>query len=219
MQKHSVTFPENASLDAEDAKQALRAQARARRARRNQHERELLGHQWVDTVLDFVGDAKTIACYVSVNNEPPTGPICAALAQRERRLLLPKLGPRLAREWAWYRGPDDLKVMAPGRPPEPTGPALGSSVLAEVEALIIPALLVDHHGRRIGQGGGWYDRVLKQVSATTRIGAMVFPEEYVAEELPQDPMDRPVPYVLLPDEWFACDVPSENLLSNESFGH
>ena len=68
----------------------------------------------------------------------------------------------------------------------------------------MPATLVDRHGRRIGQGGGWYDRVLKQVSPTTRVGAMVFPEEYVDVDLPQDPMDRPVSFVILPDRWGAC---------------
>lgn len=199
-----VTLPDVTGLDVEEAKQAIRAKARAHRARRTAHDREQLGFQWVDTALDFVGDAKTVACYVSVNDEPPTGPLCEALAQGGRRLLLPKLGPKLAREWAWYQGADDLKVMAPGRPPEPSGKAFGTEVLDEVDVLIIPALLIDKEGRRIGQGGGWYDRVLKQVSPATRIGAMVFSEEYVEKDLPQDPMDRRVPFVILPDRWGAC---------------
>ena len=97
-----------------------------------------------------------------------------------------------------------MKVNAPGRPPEPSGEALSSEILSTVDVLIIPATLVDREGRRIGQGGGWYDRVLKQVSSNTRVGAMVYPEEYVDIELPQDPMDRSVAFVILPDRWGAC---------------
>lgn len=79
-----------------------------------------------------------------------------------RELLLPKLGPGLSREWGWYRGAEDLLREAPGRcPPEPSGPAISSDILSEVGALLMPAILVDRQGRRIGQGGGWYDRVLK----------------------------------------------------------
>ena len=43
-----------------------------------------------------------------------------------------------------------------------------------------------------------------QISPTTRVGAMVFAEEYVGIDLPQDPMDRTVPFVVLPDQWIAC---------------
>ncbi len=202
-----VALPHVTGLDVEEAKQALRSAARAHRARRSAHEREELGKRWVDTALDFVGDSKLVAAYVSVNDEPPTAPLCDALVASGHGLILPKLGPKLAREWAWYEGADDLKVMAPGRPPEPSGPAVGPEILAQVDVLIIPALLVNHQGRRIGQGGGWYDRVLKQVTPPTRVGAMVFADEYVSAEFPQDDMDRPVPCVILPDRWGPCNGP------------
>ncbi|MGO1592362.1 MAG: 5-formyltetrahydrofolate cyclo-ligase [Ancrocorticia sp.] len=204
MEKHMVALPDVTGLDVEDAKQALRSVARDARKRLPVAVRKDFEAQWVPTALDFIGDAKTVACYVSVNNEPETHALCEAIAAHGCELLLPKLGPGLSREWAWYQGADDLAVCAPGRPPEPSGEAIGSDILATVDVLIIPATLVDRQGRRIGQGGGWYDRVLKQVSAQTRVGAMVFPEEYVDIDLPQDPMDRPVSFVILPDRWGAC---------------
>ena len=204
MQTQRVALPDVTGLDVEDAKQALRTHARAQRKRRSESERAQLGEQWVATALDFVGDADVVACYISVNDEPPTRLLCEAIAQSGRKLLLPKLGPGLAREWAWYQGADDLCVNAPGRPPEPSGEAISSDILGEVGVLLMPATLVDRQGRRIGQGGGWYDRVLKQISPTTRVGAMVFAEEYVGIDLPQDPMDRTVPFVVLPDQWIAC---------------
>ncbi|MDN6486204.1 MAG: 5-formyltetrahydrofolate cyclo-ligase [Ancrocorticia sp.] len=204
MGKNEVALPDVTGLDVEDAKQALRSVARDVRKRRSAAAREELGAQWVSTALDFIGEARTVACYVAVNNEPPTLKLCEAIASNGCDLLLPKLGPGLSREWAWYQGAEDMKVNAPGRPPEPSGEALSSEILSTVDVLIIPATLVDREGRRIGQGGGWYDRVLKQVSSNSRVGAMVYPEEYVDIELPQDPMDRSVAFVILPDRWGAC---------------
>lgn len=208
MRTQTVALPDVTGLDVEDAKQTLRAAAHAHRSRRPVGEREQLGEQWVQTALEFLGDAQTVACYVSVNEEPPTPALCEAIASSGRRLLLPKLGPTLAREWAWYLGAEDLRVGAPGRPPEPSGPSMDAKILADVDALIIPALLVDQEGHRLGQGGGWYDRVLKQINPSAKVGAMVFPDEYVDVSLPQEAMDRGVSFVILPDEWFATDVPA-----------
>ena len=199
MTAHMVTLPDVADLDVEDAKQVLRSAARKNRSRRSTHVREGLVDSWVRTALDFIGDAEVIAAYGSVKDEPPTHELCEAITAAGKKLLLPKLGPKLSREWGWYRGPDDLQVMAPGRPPEPGGECLTSKVLDAVDVLLVPAILVGRHGQRIGQGGGWYDRILKQVRPDARIGAMIYPDEYVEAELPQDPMDVCVHYVILPD--------------------
>lgn len=192
-----------AGLDVEDAKQALRSQVRAQRARRSQSARDELEKLWIPTVMDFIGDAEVITCYVSIKEEPPTRELCDTIVAAGKRLLLPKLGPGLSREWAWYHGADDLEVLAPGRPPEPSGISLGNEVLADVDALVIPALLVGRGGTRLGQGGGWYDRILKKVPERARVGAMVYPDEVVDAALPQDEMDRSVSYVILPDRWEA----------------
>ncbi|MDO4888679.1 MAG: 5-formyltetrahydrofolate cyclo-ligase [Actinomycetaceae bacterium] len=201
MNTNEVTLPEVAGLDVEDAKQVLRSAARQNRSRRPAHIRENLSEAWVQTAMDFLGDAQVIAAYVSVNDEPPTHRLCDAIIASGKKLLLPKLGPGLSREWGWYRGADDLEVLAPGRPPEPSGDSIDSSVLNGVDALLIPAILIGRGGRRIGQGGGWYDRILKQVRPGTKIGAMIYPDEYVKGELPQDDMDMRVPYIVLPDRW------------------
>lgn len=188
----------------EDQKNMLRMGARKRRTHLSETQRSEYGEQWAKTVTRFIGKTDIVAAYVSVGDEPPTHALLDSLLAKEVKILLPKLGPTLKREWAWYRGAEDLSVQAPGRPPEPSGRSLPSEVLADIQVLIIPALTVDRHGHRLGQGGGWYDRILKRVRPGTKVGAMVYPWEFVDEPLPQDDMDMRVTHVILPDSIEVC---------------
>ena len=194
----------------EENKDSLRAGVRRRRSHLSQSQRNAYAEQWAQTVTQFIGKADIIAAYVSVGDEPPTHALLDSLLARGVKILLPKLGPTLKREWAWYRGAEDLSVQAPGRPPEPSGRSLPSEVLADVQVLIIPALMVDRYGHRLGQGGGWYDRILKLVRPGIKVGAMVYPEEFIDAPLPQDDMDMRVTHVILPDSIEACAPPEHS---------
>ena len=199
----TVTLPNVADLDVEDAKQELRKVARKNRSKRSLQTREDFASTWVDTALDFLGDAQVVAAYVSIKEEPPTLALCDAIVASGKRLLLPKLGPGLTRAWGWYTGAHDLDVLAPGDlgPADEAhrGGALGPEALSQVDALLVPALLIGRGGTRLGQGGGWYDRILKQIKDDARVGAMVYPDEVVDMELPQDEMDMRIPFVVLPE--------------------
>ncbi|MFC5281468.1 5-formyltetrahydrofolate cyclo-ligase [Arcanobacterium canis] len=203
MNHSTLSFPDVSGLDPEEAKQQIRPIVRASRSARSTARREELEEEWIATAMKFIGDAELVAAFVSVNEEPPSHGLIQTIADSGKRVILPKLGPGLTRAWGYFRGLDDLEEMAPGRPPEPTGPAFDNDLLADVDALIIPALAVSHTGARIGQGGGWYDRALKLAGDRAKIGAMVFPEEFVDAQLPQDDNDVRVPYVILPDRIVA----------------
>ena len=95
----------------------------------------------------------------------------------------------------------------PGRagPPEPCGQALPPEEIGRVDALLIPALAVDRGGRRLGQGGGWYDRLLPLRADGVRVFAMVHDDELVAGPLPTEAHDEPVDAVITPEEWFLLE--------------
>lgn len=200
-----VTLPPAGGLDVEDAKADIRSFARSRRAERRTHDNEESAHAFARTCVDFALRARDVACYVSIKDEPSTKYVLDALVEAGHRVLLPKLGPRLARQWAWYEGKDDLSVQAPGRPPEPSGTPQDCDVLTSIDVMIIPALIMTTHGERLGQGGGWYDRILKDIPTHTRVGAMVFEEEFVDEPIPQEDTDVKIPYVILPDRWIELE--------------
>ncbi|MFC5370784.1 5-formyltetrahydrofolate cyclo-ligase [Arcanobacterium bovis] len=196
----ALDLPNVSSLEDEEAKDLLRSYVREHRQQRSDQARAHLAELWKDTVLEFIGDRKIVAGFVSTHFEPPTLELCKVIADAGKTLLLPKLGPGLTRAWGYFKGVDDLVQMAPGRPPEPSGPAFDNEILLDVDVIVLPALLMSYAGERLGQGGGWYDRALKEKGEQTLVGAMVFPEELVHSHIPQTEFDVPIPYVLRPAE-------------------
>jgi carbonic anhydrase len=95
-------------------------------------------------------------------------------------------------DWAVYDG-----STAPGRfgLAEPVGPRLGVDAIADCDLVLVPALLVDARGYRLGKGGGSYDRALARSSALTV--ALVHDDELV-HALPTEPHDVPVGAVATP---------------------
>lgn len=196
-----LRLPPIDGMETEEAKQALRSVVRERRARDAAQAKARFEDEWIETVLRFTHGRDTVACYVATEHEPPTTRLIDALEHENKTIILPKLGPGLTRAWGVFKGEEDLSQMAPGRPPEPSGEAYSNSILASLDVLVMPALALSHWGERLGQGGGWYDRALKEVGPETLVGAMVYPWEYLDARIPQDDMDMPISYALLPDGW------------------
>jgi 5-formyltetrahydrofolate cyclo-ligase len=137
--------------------------------------------------------------YVPVGTEPGGAGLPEALAgalPHGGRLLLPVLLPDLDLDWAaWTPG---VPLVAAGRGlREPAGPRLGPAAVATATVVLVPALAVDRHGRRLGRGGGSYDRALARVSPRALAIALLHDGELVAA-LPAESHDRPVSAVITP---------------------
>jgi 5-formyltetrahydrofolate cyclo-ligase len=192
--------------EAVDAKDRLRSPLRAARQKRSEHRRRQAAVALAEVVcgIDEVANARCVALYASGPTEPGTGPLLEQLHAQGVRVLLPVLGTGLRRGWAEYAGLADLETRAPGRPPEPSGPDLGPDALADADVVIVPALAVDTTGARLGQGGGWYDRVLAAALPDALVLALLYDGELVSAEksaLPLEPHDLPVDGVASPSGW------------------
>lgn len=195
-----------AGLDPTETKDEMRRAIRAVRDKMPQRARTMAAAGFARVVADLppVRSAQVVAAYVSRPNEPDTLPLMERLAARGVRILLPVLGTGLQRDWAWFTSAEELQVRAPGRPPEPSGPTLGAEALSLAEAVIVPALAVDTAGGRLGQGGGWYDRVLAHARPGTPVIALVFPDEVydaAVRPLPRQAHDQPVDVIATPTGW------------------
>ena len=201
-----LRLPLTAEYDNDDAKDVLRKVCREHRRSRTEAELHELGTRFTEHVLLAIGGAHSVAFYVSTGGEPPTHDALTQLAARGIDVLLPVLGPGLSRHWGLFKGHEDLSVRAPGRPPEPSGPTWTADALNKVDTVIIPALAVAGFGTRLGQGGGWYDRVLAEISAPTTVFAMVFDEELIAtQRLPKEGYDQAVDAVITPARLFLIE--------------
>ncbi|GAB48704.1 5-formyltetrahydrofolate cyclo-ligase [Mobilicoccus pelagius] len=77
------------------------------------------------------------------------------------------------------------------------GPALGLDAVGDITAMILPGIAVDRCGRRLGQGGGCYDRTLPRMRPDTCHAVLLFDDE-VVDAVPFSGYDRPVPAVVTP---------------------
>jgi len=129
--------------------------------------------------------ARTIAFYSAIGDEVPVEQAAAVSRAHGLRTAYPLCTPE-GLELAVSCGEEFLR-RGPGGIGEPSLEAERVSI-DEVDAFVVPGLLFDRTCRRLGRGGGHYDRLLKQVRAdATSIGVCY--AERVVDELPEDPWD------------------------------
>ena len=173
-------------------KAELRAQVLARRSALPADQRSAAATLIRDAVLaePQVQMAGTIAVYYSIGSEPGTHGLVYALHKRGSYVLLPVLRPDGDLDWASYEGPDSM-VPGPRGLLEPGEPPRGVDAVARADAVLVPALAVDGAGRRLGRGGGSYDRALARVGPLIPLIALVYDEELI-EHVPAEAHDIPV---------------------------
>jgi 5-formyltetrahydrofolate cyclo-ligase len=131
-----------------------------------------------EEVSSFLSGFFSVASYLGLGSEPFVTP--------RPGWLLPVLREDDDLDWAMYDG-----ELAPGRRGllEPSGPRLGVDAIAGCDLVLVPALLVDRAGHRLGKGGGSYDRALARATGLTV--ALLHDGELV-DEVPHEPHDVPV---------------------------
>lgn len=173
-----------------DAKNALRSRTRRKRKHLSAAAREEAARN-VNTLLDHaLQPYQTIAAYIPFGWEIGLSPALHNCLDQGKKVLVPRLGPALSRCWAWLTDIDDLQESAPGRPLEPKTPPMPADAIAQADIVLLPALAVDRLGTRLGQGGGWYDRVLQYVERDIPIVAICYDDEFYEEDCPLPCLDH-----------------------------
>jgi 5-formyltetrahydrofolate cyclo-ligase len=156
------------------------------RARRERSQKFISSNFNVILQAPEIKSATTIASYISYEFEPSTVEINEAFLRSGKTLVLPRInGDHL--EWVRWDG-DPAKLLTKKKISEPVGDAIAD--LSSIGAVIVPALKIDQSGFRLGQGGGYYDRVLPHLNAW-KIG-LVYAGELSSETLPHESHDVPL---------------------------
>jgi len=141
-----------------------------------------------------------VAGYWPVGGEIDGRPLLAALAKAGRTVALPRMesrqGPARFLQW---RGNETLRPDAFG---VPSPPADGADLSPRL--FLIPLLAFDRAGRRLGQGGGHYDRIINLYRAH---GAIAVGLAYAEQEMgvvPTGPHDAHLDWIITPKEAIRC---------------
>ncbi len=181
------------------SKERLRALALGESRRRSAELRESASARILEAVLSagWFSRAEVVLCYVALPTEVRTAGLIEAARGPGRAVGLPRVvdgglrfhaAPESAAEYV--RG--TAGVLEPPESSPPLEPRPGQETL-----VIVPGLLFDAEGYRLGRGGGHYDRLIalaRRAWTATFVG-LCFDEQFV-ERVPRDPWDEPVDAVV-----------------------
>ena len=176
-----------------DAKAALRATLRARRRKLARQLLDAAAAAAAHLPIDRLPAFAVFAGYHALGAELDPSPLIRRLAETGAMLALPTAldrdSPLVFRLW------DPADMLAPDAFGVPCPPS--SAPVLKPDLVIAPVLGFDRQGRRMGQGGGTYDRTLANLRAQG--GVFVLGLAYCGQEvdeIPSEPHDQRLDAVL-----------------------
>jgi 5-formyltetrahydrofolate cyclo-ligase len=179
-------------------KRRIRAEVLARRDALTPDERERAGRAIVDRALETpeLGGASTVLAFWSFGSEVATEPLIRCLVERGVRIALPRVVDHEL-EARRYE-PGDPVVLASFGAAEP---AEGEAIApVELDVVLTPGVAFDRGGRRIGYGGGFYDRFLPRTRPDAARVGVAFAAQVVEGPLPAGAFDLPIDALATEDE-------------------
>jgi 5-formyltetrahydrofolate cyclo-ligase len=165
-----------------------------RKVYRKERSERFISESWLHILsANEFKDVSKIGSYISYDFEPETSDINQQIISSSKTLYLPRLLKNNDLEWVTWNG-DQSKLTKSGKTFEPVGETVPN---IELDVIILPALLVDRMGNRLGQGGGSYDRFLARSNAWTI--ALLHRGELTSELLPVEPHDQKIKAAATPE--------------------
>jgi 5-formyltetrahydrofolate cyclo-ligase len=146
-------------------------------------------------LLHLLRGSHRIAVYLSARSELSTAPLIDALLRRGLRVYAPVTLRDHAMRFVPLRRTTPLRRGALGLP-QPAA-TRGACRIGELDAIVLPLLGFDADGRRLGNGGGFYDRALARNRLPRRphLIGYAFAAQQV-DALPDEPWDVPLDTVV-----------------------
>ena len=147
--------------------------------------------------------AGTVFCFVGTAREVNTLPVLEHALASGKRLCVPLCTDPGHMELKEISALCQLETGSYGIPePSADAPSVG---IDEIDFSVIPCLTCNHLGQRLGKGGGYYDRFLSHYRGGT---VMLCPEKLIREEIPVEPHDSPIPWVLTEKGLYEDGIPA-----------
>lgn len=141
-------------------------------------------------------ESKKIMIYLSFNNEVDTYKLMEYCLNNGKRVIVPycikKERKMIPSE---VKNPDtELKLNSFGYR-EPDIESLREVKIEDIDLVIVPGVVFDEAGNRIGFGGGYYDRFLTRLKNTTMTMAICY-DYQIIDRVPVDKLDIPVKCII-----------------------
>ncbi|MGH7854686.1 MAG: 5-formyltetrahydrofolate cyclo-ligase [Candidatus Binatia bacterium] len=148
--------------------------------------------------------ASSIALYCAMRNEVETWAIMNHAFGQKKQVFCPKISGDRAPLFVQIFSEADL-VSEPLVAAQPQGDVVLTPQDCKVALVIVPGVVFDVHGNRLGRGGGWYDRALAWFDNRGVFVGLAY-ELQVVDRVPVEPWDKKVHYVITESRVIDCGV-------------
>jgi 5-formyltetrahydrofolate cyclo-ligase len=164
---------------------------------------ERIAERFVD--LPEVETAKAVMVFSSFGSEVPTGPLIERLRARGIVVALPRIEGAGLVAVPFVPG-DPVRATTFGAV-EPIAPDVMDP--AALDVVGVPGVVFDRQGRRIGYGGGYYDRFLRGLHTCTM--GVAFGLQVIDGPVPTGNFDLPVQGIVTEQETIRPDLNSRSI--------
>lgn len=143
--------------------------------------------------------ADAVLGYLSFRSEVETRGLLAAALRVGKRVAVPRVNRERQRLELYWVGGLGAPWLAPGTwgIDEPVPRHCPAAALDDLDIILVPGVAFDECGRRLGYGGGFYDRLLSEASQELRENAIALAfEEQIWGEVPAGDADFRVPVIV-----------------------
>lgn len=180
-------------------KKELRKKYRNIRKNISKFERFKRSYKLYNNLKSAISSYDEFLIYVSTDEEADTIRIIKYLLKNKKKVASPRIGEDNTMEFYYY---DDIKDLSNDnvfgnvyiKQPKPERKCIPT----KKSVIVIPGILFDYKGNRLGYGGGYYDRYLEKYRYLYRL-AICYDFQYIRdekEEIETDEYDQKIDMII-----------------------
>lgn len=151
-----------------------------------------------ERVFDFANylEARVVLMYLPRKNEVNTDTIIRRTFDLNKIVVLPRFEPG-SKKIQLFKVDDLQKELTPGSSGrlQPDPARCRAMPIDSIDIAIVPGIVFDEKGGRIGFGEGFFDRVIPNLPITTRKVALAL-DEQVLSQIPSESLDKSVDIII-----------------------
>ena len=149
--------------------------------------------------------ARCVALYMPLRREADIGPLALDALASGKRVFLP-LVEGSGMSFRQIRSMEETRPGAFGiREPRRDAP---EAQVEGIDLMLLPLEAADRTGRRLGKGGGYYDRILRGARPAVACGIAL--SHQLVSEVPANAWDQPLDCLCGPDGILLCGAPARD---------